>query len=293
MNLSDLKPLTTEQYDQAHQAAIERVKSRIRERPNRQQYERELGRLWTITDVLALVIFIAALVISSLHIMEYVRKAVSDHITINQVAYIFLAEASMVLFMVMHVMTSSRRSGRPALLKPLSVHLALAGLAATFIFVANLESGVGLLLSVMPPVFTIGIAINLERLIVASIKRRNEVNERYLSALADYEAATNEPENHSQFRAYFAQALWDRLMRLGTNKRFIEAPAGFKVAAIQREMQREAWMDAQPTPEVDQEPGEQPERYPFGSTAHEQEESGFMLMAGRANGHGGTGTMES
>jgi hypothetical protein len=254
MNLADLKPLNTDQYDNCRKAALERVTARIGDRPTRQQFQRELGPLWSLIDVLALIIFLAALVISSLHIMEYITGAVGErgiYTTINQVGYIFLAEASMVLFMVMHNMTAQRRAGRPAPLRPVSVHLALALLAAVFIFAANLASGVGVLLSIMPPVFTVGIAFNLERLIVASIRRRNEINERYLAALRDYELASRDPESHPLFTDYFMQALWDKLASLKPNRVFVDAPAPFKVAACHREMQRERWMHVEPDASIE------------------------------------------
>ena len=62
----------------------------------------------------------------------------------------------------------------------------LALTAAVFVFVANVASGVNLLVSVMPPLFTLGIAVRLEQLIVAGLKRADDVSARYLKALTVY-----------------------------------------------------------------------------------------------------------
>jgi hypothetical protein len=289
MNLSGLKPLTTPQYDQCKASALERIRAHIGEQPSRKQFERELGPLWSVLDILAVVIFVAALLISSLHIMDYVGQAVGEENTlINQVGYIFLAEASLILFMTLHGLTAKRRQRRTWYLRHVSIHLLLAATAAVFIFVANLESGVGILLSLMPPLFTTGISFNLERLIVQSIQRRSEVNERYMAATTDYEAGSKDPESHSRFEQYFMQALWDRLISLKANRDFSDAPAAFKVAACRREMQREQWINAAPDenlelPKPDKPEGEQ--RYPFGSIHPTPDALESIRMNGKNGAH--------
>lgn len=298
MHITDMKQLNTEQYEACRQTALERVKRRVGTRPKRADFQRELGPLWTILDLLALVVFVAAFVISSLHIMEYVSSAVSDkgdgwYITVNQLGYIFLAEAAMVLFMVMHGMTANRRRERPALLRPVSVHLLLAITAAVFIFTANLSTGIGVLLSLMPPLFTVGIAFNLERLIISSLKRREQINERYMQAIADYEAATVDPEQHSKYQEFFAQALWDKLISLKSNRQFVDAPNGFRVAAIRREMERENWMSAVPVDTYESDETEPPSGVPFGNFPHDQVDHESTLTTVHANGHGGHVTVQN
>lgn len=261
MNISDLKPLTTDQYDKCREAALERVQSRIGSKPQRKDFERELGALWGVLDILALIVFVAAFIISSLHIQDYVLAAVTGkgdttYTFINQWGYIALAESSMVLFMVLHGLTAKQRRGREWYLRPLSIHLMLAVVAGVFIFTANLSSGIGILLSIMPPLFTTGIAFNMERLIIASITRRNEVDMRYLASLKDFEAASKDPEQHSLFPSFFKQELWSKLISLKPNAGFKDAPAGFKAAAVSREMERDQWVDATPDATIEITPPE-------------------------------------
>ncbi len=255
--LQNLKGLTLDQYEQARAKAVERVKARIGDRPSRKQFQRELGSLWTVLDGLALIVFVAALVVSSAHIITHMGAlsdtsyAVStnagiilseqDYTVIHQLAMIALAEASMLLFMVMHGMNASSRAARGGLWKHLSLPLVLALIAAVFVFVANWQSEIGLLESIMPPVFTVGIGLHLERLIVAGLRRREDLDRRYLAALDVYERSIEDPEKHPDFVALLRQEVWARLISLPSNRDWKEAPAAVRHAAVRREMERDTW----------------------------------------------------
>ncbi|MBK8028220.1 MAG: hypothetical protein IPK17_01655 [Chloroflexi bacterium] len=108
--LANLKGLNLDQYEQARGRAIERVKARIGDRPTRKQFQRELGSLWTVLDGLALIVFVAALAVSSAHIITHMGTlatnsyedstragiilSIGDYTVIHQIAMIMLAEAS-------------------------------------------------------------------------------------------------------------------------------------------------------------------------------------------------------
>lgn len=296
MNINDLKQLTTDQYDKCRELALERVKSRIGSKPQRKDFERELGALWGVLDILALIVFVAAFIISSLHIQDYVLSEVTGkgdtaYTLINQWGYIALAESSMVLFMVLHGLTAKQRRARGWFLRHVSIHLMLSSVAGVFIFTANLSSGIGELLAIMPPLFTTGIAFNMERLIIAGITRRNEVDTRYLASLKDFEAASKDPEQHSLFPSFFKQELWSKLISLKPNQGFKDAPAGFKAAAVEREMERDQWVSATPDATIEVIPTEIKEvkampPNPFGSIAPDWEQDALKSIPMSANGNG-------
>jgi hypothetical protein len=300
--LSDLKPLTTNQYDECRERALKRVQSRIGDRPSRQHFERELGRLWTALDSLALVVFICALVVSSAHIMIHMGKVAdasfaisgagaymsqSLYVAIHQWALIPLAEGSLILFTVMFSLTG--KSWRRWL------YLLLALAAVTFVLVANVQSGIGALESILAPAFTIGIGLKLEHLIVQGMKRRRDVDERYLSALSIWEAANLDATKHPDYTPMMAQEIWAAVVKLKANQWATEAGAGFKRAAVGREMKRDTWAydDVQPENalQVDEPAGKgsKPanQDVPFGSIAPIQAVPDFTAMTGRVNGHGG------
>src|SRR5436190_5704456 len=71
-SLNDLRQLTTLQFDECKDRATKRVTRHLGERPSRAAFQRELGRLWTVLDLLAVVVFLPALLISSIHIVTHV-----------------------------------------------------------------------------------------------------------------------------------------------------------------------------------------------------------------------------
>lgn len=310
--IADMKTLTIDQYERARSRALDRVKARIGERPTREQFKRELGAIATPLDWIALVVFVAALAISSLHIIHYMGEHAaftpgeqvgiaidgSTWAVVHQVGAILLAESAAILFMTAHSMSAPARAARHWSMRWVSIPLLLALTAAVFVFVANLSSGVGLLIGLMPPLFTLGIAVRLEAIIVEVINRREQVNRMYLEALAVFEDASADPQLHPQYKAFMKQELWAALISLKANESFREAPSGFRAAAVARELQRDEWMDAAPVVEfigeVVKPKKEVTEGIPFGSSAQEQAEPEFMLTMpadsapiarGNGNGH--------
>lgn len=261
LNLESLKPLTTLQFDECKDRAVKRVERHLGEKPSRAQFQRELGRLWTVLDLLALVVFIPALLISSIHIVTHVgalSSAAFDglnqagsgtvlgkdlFVAAHQWLLIPLAEGSMILFLVMFGV--SRDGWRRW------VYFLLAALAVVFVLAANLSSGLGLLESVLAPAFTIGIGLKLEHLILQYLKRSTEVTKKYLEALATWEAATADATQHPDYLPYLMNELWAALMKPKGNQWAIEAPPGFKLAAVRRELSRENWThgDVEPVAE--------------------------------------------
>lgn len=268
-DLTNLKPLTSHQYDTARAEALKRVQARIGDKPERRKFKRELGPIATPLDYIALVVFIAALAISSVHIIAYMtRQAVQsfpDRVdvlgvemaadeTVNvpgfqldqdawaathQAGAILLAESAAILFMTMHTMTALARAHRRWWTKWFSIPLLLAFLAAVFVLVANLESGVNPLVSLMPPAFTLGIAVRLEVIIAAYLRRRDDISNRYLEAQKIWEVASKDPEKHPEFIPLFKQELWQSLVK--KNRGWEDAPNDIRRAAVWREMERERW----------------------------------------------------
>lgn len=256
--LSDLRQLTTLQFGECKDRAEKRVQRHLGDKPKREQFQRELGRLWTVLDVLALIVFIPALLISSIHIVTHVgslsgaafdglQQASSGtvlgrdlFVAAHQWLLIPLAEGSMILFLVMFGVSKDgwRRW----------VYFVLAGLAVLFVLTANLSSGLGLLESALAPAFTIGIGLKLEHLIMQHLKRSTEVTRKYLESLAVWEVATADATAHPQYRPYLMNEVWAALMKPKGNQWAMEANPGFKRAAVERELERERWTTADVQP---------------------------------------------
>lgn len=242
--LTDLKPLTAAQYDQCKARSLQRIEKRAGDKPKRATFYRELGPLWTVLDLLALVIFLAALAISSVHILVYAGGAAMNaytagndinlqaYVAIHKVGFIALAESAMLLFFVGFRM-------RRGLERWLS--LALAVVATSFVVTANLASGLTLFLAALAPAFTVGIGFRLEALIAETLRRRADVDARYLVAMANYEAASKDAAEHPDYAPALAREIWDKLVLLKANQAYADAPPAFKRAAVLRELERDMW----------------------------------------------------
>lgn len=249
--LDKLKPLNSDQYDAARRKALERVQQRIGDKPKRSDFQRELGSIFTPLDMLALGVFVPAFIVSSIHILQHMGALANAsyatistysngtvigrdfYIAAHQWSTIPLAESSMLLFLVMFAMTP-RGNWRKW------VFLVLACVATAFVIAANAGAGMGLE-SLLPPIFTIGVGLHLEGLIVRLLERREEVNSRYLAALTTWEEASKDATKHPDYMAILKQEVWARLMALSSNKQFADAPVAFKHAAVRREMERDTW----------------------------------------------------
>lgn len=296
--LEHLKPLTTDQYDKCRESAMARVSKRIGNRPVWQQFQRELVSLITPLDIIAILVFISAFMVSSIHIISHMGKLASAsyntvsqpvagsvfsrdlYVALHQWMLIPLAEGSMILFLVMFGM--SDKNWRKW------VYFALAAVAVAFVLVANIQSGIGWLESLMPPIFTIGIGLKLEQLIVQSLRRREGVNQRYIEALEAWEVASQDATKHPDFLAILRQEIWQKLITLKSNMEFMDAPSPFKRDAVQRELERERWTYEDQgsvlfTHQVL--PGEASTRLPFGNIRPIPAEDVYIQTTQNANGH--------
>ena len=255
-SIDRVKHLKSAEYDTARAAAVERIKTRIGSKPIRQQFTRELGALASPLDYIALVVFIAALAISSLHIVAYMSEQATASYKVSegnsgivvsadvwavthQIGAILLAEAAALLFATQHSMSALQRTHRRGLWRYVSVPLVLAIIAAVFVLIANLGSGVNVLVGLMPPLFTLGISLRLEAMIAELLSRRADVNARYLAALDIYEKSSVDPEKHPDFRPLLKSELWQLLVK--RNPAIADAAPAFKHAAVAREMARDLW----------------------------------------------------
>lgn len=252
LTLRDLKPLTNSQYDDCKKRALKRTNDSIGEKPTRAQFQRELGSLWTVLDIIAGLVFFPALLISSVHIISHMGSLAmtaygnlkqgqvgtvisqADFVNIHQVMAIPLAEGSMILFLVMFGLT--RRGWRRW------VYFTLSVIASVFILVANLSSGLAWFEALLAPAFTIGIGLKLEHLIAQSLARRRDVDEKYIAAVAVYESATHDAATHPNYKPFLKQEIVQALIaKSKANVWLADADSPFKAAAVAREMARDSW----------------------------------------------------
>jgi hypothetical protein len=259
MALTKIKGLTNREYDMCREEAIDRVKTKAGERPQRKDFLRNYEPLFSILDIFALLVGLSAWAISSAHILIHAgQMSFASYQTVNKAAYagtlwdatlygnlhqigfIVLSETAMILFAVMWAANKpKRRQGQHVLgymlQSVLSIPFWLAVITAVFVVVANVQSGIGALESILPPAVTIGLGIYAEGKLAELIRRRQEITARYLQELSTWETAQRNIEHHPDFLPFFRQALALRIQR----KNREELPLVIVRRSVAREMQRE------------------------------------------------------
>lgn len=248
--LSDVTGLTVREYESAKAAADKQI-SDLRVRPRRRDFVRESSSIWDLSDLFALLAFLAALLISSTHIVDHMARQTggivapgaglvlsSDLVVgIHQIAFIVLAESSVILFMVLggavRVPSSGARGG--AVVQRV-IFYALAVMSSVFVLVANVQSGIGILESVMPPAVTLGLGAYFERKLQITWARRRDVDQRYRLALDQYMASGVDVREHARYWPILRQLLADRINAKNSG---LTIPLAVLQQAVARELLRD------------------------------------------------------
>ncbi len=261
VTLEHIKGLSTAQYDRCKGTAEQRIRERAGDKPRRRDFVRELEPLWGILDIAALLVLLSAWLVSSAHILTHVGQAsFNSYQSVNggsfagwlwdsqwygyahQIGYIILAESAMILFMTMFAALQRRADeGQAAFYARKLIPLGLALGSALFVVVANWQSGVGELESILPPAVTIGLGFWLEGKLAAQLERQKAITARYLEAVERYELAQMEVENHPDYLPYLRQEVAQKLMSLTPQKNYPDVPIPVLKAAVARELYRDEW----------------------------------------------------
>lgn len=234
---ASMKGLTFNEFNKTLRATKSELTQRLGERPHRRDFMRDQEPLFDVLDVFAVIVFVAAWIASSLHIIKEIGQAAfssygtpaagmpqgilgsaGDYVTLHQFAFVLLAEFSMLLFGVMWASRrTSLRQGENmfsyALRSALSIPLWLFVGSALFVVNMNIASGLETLPSVLAPAVTIGLAIYMEEKLGALLRRRQEITRRYTSAVTNWDVAQDDIQAHEEFIPVLSQALDDVLRR--------------------------------------------------------------------------------
>lgn len=265
ITIADIRGLTTAQYDRCKTQAESRVQSRAGDKPRRRAFTRELEPLWGILDMAALLVLLSAWLVSSAHILTHVGQSaytayqsvtpaqysgwlwgISGYGLVHQLGYIVLAESAMVLFMTMYAAGQGWQWRRV-------IPLALALGSALFVVIANWQSGVGELESILPPAVTIGLGFWLEGKLAEQLKRQQAVTARYLEAVERYELAQQDIDHHPDYLPYLRQELAQKILSLKPQRDYTDVPVDVLRRAVARELYRDQWAyesEQQPAAEV-------------------------------------------
>lgn len=273
-DIHELKPLTLQQYETVKRQVVDIIRHKIGDKPKRDDFKRDYGSLLDIRSGFVFVVFLSALVVSSIHILDYVALSttaplpdneMSISLTTNigfhldkdtkmklqQIGFIVLSEFSMLLFMVFW---QTERKTRPfvdsANLSKFqkttafidnNKFLFLALLSMVYVVIANWNTVSNKIMAIMPPASTIAIGFYIESIISELLVRRREIDKKYTSALDIWHKQIEDITRHPDYVYTLRGAIWTKLASLKANSDFVDAPKAFKFLAVYNEMERDNW----------------------------------------------------
>jgi hypothetical protein len=282
--LSQIKPLTQEERQLAHAAAKEAVMRNIGERPQRDHYNHHAAHRYPplvtkLISGLCIALLLAAFTPSAIRLYvigsQTFGAAVPYELAMVAVgiATVLTAEIGQVVFSLALATLGTTTSTRRLLYVSMGIATAIALVGNVQVALpGHTTSPFAWLEAIAPPLLVLSTAYVLKEQLLEAIELRH-VNERaYQEAVNEWQRATINPEAHSQWMQFYANALRDALRK--TNNRRREALEGLSTAdwraLIYRELQADNWYE-QPTPELQVspiEPEELTEQHPLALSAN-------------------------
>jgi hypothetical protein len=299
--IDSLRPLTQEQRQEARQAAQNAVFRAMGARPSREQFTHHATSTYppSVTRLisgLCIVLLLAAFTPSAIRLYvigsHTFGQAVSNSAAKTAVglATVLSAEVGQVVFSLALATLGTSGSARRLLYGSMGIAtiIALTG-NVQLALPGHEKSPFAWLEAVAPPLLVLSTAYVIKEQLLDAIQQRHANERAFQEALHDWQQATSNPESHSHWSQFYANALRDALRKM--NARRQDALQDMTIAdwraAIYRELQAEEWY-ATPKPDNEKPSEQKTEIQP------EAEPVPLALNAsgnghGHANGNGSTG----
>jgi hypothetical protein len=253
--IEQLRPLTQEQRQSARRAAHNAVIRAIGPKPVRDhfsditisKYPTFVTRLITI---LCLVLLLAAFTPSAIRLFvigsttfgQAVPNAVATHAV--GLATVLSAEVGQVVFSLALATLGTSHSARRLL------YLSM-GLATAIALTGNIQIGLvkhasspfAWLESIAPPLLVLSTAFVLKEQLLEAVEHRYLTERTYQMALGEWQKATANPEGHSQWAQFYANALRDALSKANNRRQetLTHLTTAQWRALVYHELQAEHW----------------------------------------------------
>jgi len=261
--LAQIKPLTQEERQIAHAAAEEAVMRDIGERPQRDQYNHHAVHRYPplVTKLitgLCIALLLAAFTPSAIRLYvigsSTFGAAVPYELAMIAVgiATVLTAEVGQVVFSLALATLGTTPNARRLLYASMGIATAIALVGNVQVALpGHTTSPFAWLEAIAPPLLVLSTAYVLKEQMLEAIELRHANERAYQEAVNDWQRATINPEAHSQWMQFYANALRDALRKANSRRR--EALEGLNTtdwrALIYRELQADNWYE-QPMPET-------------------------------------------
>jgi len=279
--LSQIKPLKQEQRQNAHDAAQKAVMRAIGERPLREHFDRHTASRYPqsvsrLINVLCIVLLLAAFTPSAIRLFvigsETFGAAVPSPVAKIAVgiATVLTAEIGQVVFSLALATLGTTPSARRLLYTSMGIATAIALVGNVQVALpGHMHSPFAWLEAIAPPLLVLSTAYVLKEQLLDSIETRHANERAYQEAVNLWQTATANPESHSQWMQFYANALRDALRKSNSRRKETLATlnTGHWRALVYRELQADNWYTEPVIEEAQAEEVEPAEDRPFALSA--------------------------
>lgn len=259
--LAQIKPLNQEERQLARSAAAEAVMRDIGERPDRERFNHHAAHRYPpmvtkLISGLCIALLLAAFTPSAIRLYvigsSTFGAAVPYELAMIAVgiATVLTAEVGQVVFSLALATLGTSKGSRRLLYGSMGIATAIALVGNVQVALpGHLESPFAWLEAIAPPLLVLSTAYVLKEQMLEAIELRHANERAYQEAINEWQKATINPEAHSRWMQFYANALRDALRKVNSRKREVLetlSHADWR-ALVYRELQADDWYE---TPET-------------------------------------------
>lgn len=267
--LSQIRPLTQVQRQDAYAAGQQAVMRSVGERPLREHFDRHTASRYPqavtrLINVLCVMLLLAAFTPSAIRLFvigsQTFGAAIPDNLAMLAVgaATVLTAEIGQVVFSLALATLGTTRSARRLLYASMGIATAIALVGNVQVALpGHMHSPFAWLEAIAPPLLVLSTAYVLKEQLLESIEARHANERAYQEAVNLWQAATADPENHPGWMQFYANALRDAIRRKNSRRKdaLTSLNTGHWRALVYRELQADNWyaepvIEANPAEEV-------------------------------------------
>jgi hypothetical protein len=261
--LSQIKPLTQEERQNACALAQQAVVREVGERPLRENFDRHTASRYppSVTKLingLCIILLLAAFTPSAIRLFvigsETFGAAVPDNLAMVAVgvATVLTAEIGQVVFSLALATMGTTASARRLLYASMGIATAIALVGNVQVALpGHMDSPFAWLEAIAPPLLVLSTAYVLKEQLLDAIETRHANERAYQEAVNLWQSATADPESHPHWMQFYANALRDAIRKANNRRKdaLAELTTADWRALVYRELQADNWY-AQPVIET-------------------------------------------
>jgi len=259
--LAQIKPLTQEERQLARGAAAEAVMRDIGDRPDRDHFNQHAAHRYPpmvtkLISGLCIALLLAAFTPSAIRLYVIGSTTFGTAVPYELamiavgIATVLTAEVGQVVFSLALATLGTSKGARRLLYGSMGIATGIALIGNVQVALpGHLESPFAWLEAIAPPLLVLSTAYVLKEQMLEAIELRHATERAYQEAINDWQRATVNPEAHSRWMQFYANALRDALRKVNSRKREVLemlSQADWR-ALVYRELQADDWYE---TPET-------------------------------------------